>query len=72
MISKVRAQSPPPIQDRVKLDNLVKDTLFGHQIVSVTQSALESIRPVTCDMSGQVMGVIVTLAGAEGSNKYHK
>ena len=42
---------------------------------SVTQSELESIRPDTAglmasDTSGQVMGVIVTLAGG-GSSKYH-
>ena len=41
----------------------------------MTQSQLESIRPDTAglmasDMSGQVMGVILTLAGG-GSSKYH-
>ena len=41
----------------------------------MTQSQLESMRPDTAglmasDTSGQVMGVIVTLAGG-GSSKYH-
>jgi len=62
-----------PVQE-VAISNTTKKLLVRLKD-SVTQSELESIRPDTAglmasDTSGQVMGVIVTLAGG-GSSKYH-